>query len=60
MDAYATISDMQETSWNTSYLLGNVDMGIGEFSGMGYHVDDVQMMQTVKLELMMSRGSHTK
>ena len=33
----------------TSYLLGNVDTGIWEFAGMGYHVDDVQMMQTIKL-----------
>ena len=27
----------------TGYLLGNVDAGIQEFAGMGYHVDDVQM-----------------
>ena len=44
----------------TSYLLGNVDVGIGEFVGMGYHVDDMQMTQTIKLQLMMSHGSHTK
>ena len=60
MDAYATINDMQEISWNTGYLLGNIDMGIWEFTGMGYHVDDVQTMPPVELQLMMSWGSHTK
>ena len=44
----------------TGYLLGNVDVGIGEFTGMGYCVDDVQMMQTIKTQMMMSCGSHTK
>ena len=44
----------------TDYLLGNVDMGIGEFAGMGYHVDNMQMMQTIESQLMMSCGSHTK
>ena len=44
----------------TGYLLGNIHAGIGEFTGMGYHVDDVQTMQTIKLQLMMSCGSHTK
>ena len=29
----------------TSYLLGNIDVGIWEFTGMGYHVNDMQMMQ---------------
>ena len=29
----------------TGYLLGNVDTGIREFVGMGYHVNEVQMMQ---------------
>ena len=53
-DAYTTINDMQEISWNTGYLLGNIYMGIGEILGMGYCVDDVQMMQTVKLQLMTS------
>ena len=43
----------------TSYLLGNVDAGIWEFTGMGYHVDDVQMMQTDELQMMMSCGSRT-
>ena len=30
MDAYATINLMQEISQNTSYLLSNVYVGIGE------------------------------
>ena len=60
MDTYATINDTWEISRNTGYLLGNVDTGIGEFAGMGYHVDDVQMMQTVESQLMTSHGSHTK
>ena len=59
-DTYATINNMWEISWKTSYLLGNGYMGIGEFMGMGYHVDDVQMMQAVELQLMTSQGSHTK
>ena len=29
----------------TGYLLRNVDAGIQEFAGMGYHVNDMQMMQ---------------
>ena len=28
---------------NTSYLLGNADVGTQEFVGMGNHVDDGQM-----------------
>ena len=59
-DAYATINNMQEISRNTSYLLGNVDAGIGEFMGMGYCVDNVQMMQTAETQLMTSCGSRTK
>ena len=43
----------------TGYLLGNVDAGIWEFAGMGYHVDDMQMTWTDKSPMMMSRGSHT-
>ena len=46
MDAYATINDTREISRKTGYLLGNVDVGIWEFTGTGYHVNDVQMMQT--------------
>ena len=60
MDAYATINDMQEISRDTSYLLGNVYMEIGEIVGMGYQVNDMQMMQTEELKLMMSQGSCTK
>ena len=44
----------------TGYLLRNVDAGIGEFTGMGYHVDDMQMTQTIELQLMTSCGSRTK
>ena len=44
----------------TSYLLGNVDAGIREFAGTGHRVNDVQTMQTIELQLMMSHGSHTK
>ena len=43
----------------TSYLLGHVDMGIREFAGMGYCVDDVQTMQTDELQMMTSCGSCT-
>ena len=53
-DTYATINNMQEISQNTGYLLSNIYTGIGEITGMGYHVDDVQMMQTVELQLMTS------
>ena len=44
MDVYATINDMQEISWKTGYLLGNIDMGIREFTRMGYHVNDMQTL----------------
>ena len=60
MDTYATINDMGGISQNAGYLLSNVDVGIGEFTGMGYHVDDVQTMPPVKSQLMMSWGSCTK
>ena len=43
----------------TGYLVGNVDMGIQEFTGMGYHVDNVQAMGTDKSQMMTSRGSRT-
>ena len=43
----------------TGYLLGNIDVGIWEFMGMGYHVNDVQMTQTDELQMMTSCGSHT-
>ena len=60
MDAYATINDTWEISWKTGYLLRNIHAHIGEIMGMGYCVDDVQMMQTVESQLMTSCGSHTK
>ena len=44
---------------NTSYLLGNVDVGTQEFTGMGYHVDNRQMRWTDELQMMMSHRSHT-
>ena len=34
-------------------------MGIREFAGMGYCVDDVQTMRTDKSQMMMSHGSRT-
>ena len=43
----------------TSYLLGNIDTGIREFTGMGYHVDDMQMRWTDKSQMMTSCGSRT-
>ena len=43
----------------TGYLLGNVDAGIWEFVGTGYRVDDVQMIWTDELQMMMSCGSCT-
>ena len=53
-DAYPTINGTQEISWETSYLLGNVDVGIQVFVGMGYHVNNMQTMQTIKSKLMTS------
>ena len=50
----------REYHGKTGYLLGNVDMGIWEFAGIGYHMNDMQTMQTIKSQLMMSCGSHTK
>ena len=35
-------------------------MGIWEFAGMGYHVNDMQMMQAIESQLMTSCGSRTK
>ena len=60
MDAYTTINDTWEISQNTGYLLSNVYKGIQEFAGMGYHVDYVQTMPPVELQLMTSQGSRTK
>ena len=53
IDAYATMDDTQEISWNTGYLLGNIYPEIGEITGTGYHVNNMQMMQTDKSQLMM-------
>ena len=50
----------EEISRNTGYLLSNIYVGIGEITGMGYNVDDMQMMQTVELQWMMSHGSCMK
>ena len=59
-DTYATITDMREISQKTGYLIRNVHAGIGEISGMGYHVDNVPKMQTIELQLITSCGSQTK
>ena len=48
-----------EDNGKTGYLLRNIDAGIREFAGTGYHVEDVQTMQTDKLQMMTSRGSCT-
>ena len=60
MEAYTTINNMQEISQKTGYLLSIIDVGIREFAGTGYCVDDVQMVQTVESQLMTSWGSCTK
>ena len=57
--AYTTINATQKYHGNTGYLLGNVDAGVQEFEGTGYHVDDMQMTQTDKSQIMMSCGSCT-
>ena len=44
---------------NTGYLLGNLDVGTQEFTGMGNHVNDRQMRQTDELPMMMSRCDRT-
>ena len=59
-DTYTTINDTWEYHGKTGYLLRNIDTGNREFAGTGYHVDDVQTMQTDELQLMTSHGSHTK
>ena len=43
----------------TGYLLGNIDAGIWEFAGMGYHVDDMKTTQTDESQMMTSHRSHT-
>ena len=44
---------------NNGYLLRNIDVGIQDFAGMGYHVDDGQMTQTGESQMMTSHQSHT-
>ena len=44
---------------NTGYLLRNVDAGIQELMGMGYHVDYMQTTWTDEPQMMTSHGSHT-
>ena len=43
----------------TGYLLGNVDMGIQEYVGTGYHMDNGQTTQTDESQMMTSRWSRT-
>ena len=58
-DTYTTINNTQEYHGNTGYLLGNVDMGIQEYMGMGYDMDDGQMKQTDESQIMMLYQSCT-
>ena len=44
---------------NTGYLLGNVDVGNQELTGMGYCVDDGQTTWTDESQMMMSCQSRT-
>ena len=44
---------------NTSYLLGNNDVGNQEYVGMEYLVDDGQMTWTDESQMMTSHRSHT-
>ena len=44
---------------NNGYLLRNIDVGIQDFAGMGYRVDDGQMTQTDESQMMTSHQSHT-
>ena len=48
-----------EDNGKTGYLLRNIDTGIREFAGTGYHVEDVQTTQTDESQMMTSRGSCT-
>ena len=51
---------MWEISRKTSYLLGNIYLGIGEIMGTGHCVNDKQTKQTVESQLMMSQRSCTQ
>ena len=55
-DAYATINDTWDISQENQLLTRE---GIREFTGMGYHVNDMQTMWTDKLQMMTSHGSRT-
>ena len=44
---------------NTSYLLGNVDVGTQEFAGMGNRVNEGQMRWTDESQMMTSRQGRT-
>ena len=44
---------------NTGYLLRNIDAGIQEYAGTGYHVDDGQMTWTDESQMMMSCRGRT-
>ena len=43
----------------TSYLCGNIDVGIQEFVGLGYRVDDMLTTETDELQMMTSCESDT-
>ena len=58
-DTYTTINDTWEISRKTGYFLRNIDVGIWEFTGTGYCVDDMQMTWTDELQMMMSCQSRT-
>ena len=45
---------MWEILHKTSYLLSNVYAGIEEITGTENHADDMQMIQTVESQLMVS------
>ena len=44
---------------NTGYLLGNVDAGTQEFTGMGNRVNDRQTRLTDESQMMTSHRGHT-
>ena len=56
-DTYTTINNTREISQETGYLLRNVDAAIWEFAGMGYHLDNMRMIQTDESQMMTSFGS---
>ena len=44
---------------NTSYLLGNIDVGTQEFVGTGNHVNEGQTRRTDESQMMTSHWGHT-